>query len=260
MTLTHPFNHAFLKRNRRPNERAAISNSNHRMYMKTASDIVLDNLSLVKSGRLVKDIAGKKFGRITALRFKDVHFRNARWVCKCECGSVKVVYGCHLRSGKVVSCGCFQRERAYETNKTHGCTHDLEYGIWKTMKARCCNPKTKSFANYGGRGIMVCDRWMNSFENFISDMGTRPSRKHSVERKNNNGNYDPSNCVWATQKEQSNNTRSNRILEFNGRRQNMNQWINETGKKAIACRIWRGWSAERAISEPVAFSMMRGKP
>ena len=120
------------------------------------------------------------------------------------------------------------------------------------MKERCCDPKNKRFADYGGRGIKVCDRWLNSFENFLADMGLKPSPEHSIERKNTDGDYEPDNCKWATQIEQANNKRTNHLITANGKTQTVRQWERELGcyKRSVSNRILRGWDEVRAVTEP----------
>ncbi len=136
-----------------------------------------------------------------------------------------------------------------------------EYTVWVCMKGRCYNPRHKKFRIYGGRGIIVCKRWLNSFETFLADMGPRPSGM-SLERKNTNGNYEPSNCVWATQKTQQNNRRNNRMLEADGKRLTATQWSKITGisPQRILCRIDRElWTAERALFTPVRKVELKSK-
>lgn len=128
--------------------------------------------------------------------------------------------------------------------------HAPEYWAWQHMRARCNNPKHKSFKNYGGRGIVVCKRW-NSYASFLADMGRRPSAKHSLERKNNDRHYCPGNCKWATKSEQVNNTRVNRRITFNGETKTVSQWAHEIGIKPNTLHyrlVVYGWSKERSLS------------
>lgn len=128
-----------------------------------------------------------------------------------------------------------------------------EFRAWHGMISRCLYPSIKGYENYGGRGITVCDRWRNSFENFYSDLGPRPSGGYSLERVNNDGNYEPLNCKWATKLEQDNNRRTNVFIEFNGRRLTKSQWAREIGLKPISLykRFNSGWSIERALTTPL---------
>ncbi len=121
----------------------------------------------------------------------------------CDCGQAKVVRLAHLRHGKIVSCGCV----GHAPKEKHGLRHIPEYLIWKAMNERCTRVKCQSFKNYGGRGIKVCDRWRHDFKSFYEDMGPRPSPNHSIDRKDNDGNYEPGNCRWATAVEQRHNRR-----------------------------------------------------
>ena len=181
---------------------------------------------------LVKDLVGKKFGKLTVLsQVKERSINRAVfWVCKCDCGKKSKVSGNHLKSGHTKSCGCLYNP---EMNTKHGYNRRgnvrPEYTIWNSMKYRCYNPKYKEYDLYGGRGIKVCKEWLDSFENFIKDMGDRPSGKHSIERINTNGNYEPSNCKWATVVEQARNRRSNRWIEFKGKKMILKQWADYLG-------------------------------
>lgn len=128
--------------------------------------------------------------------------------------------------------------------------HKVEYATWQRMKNRCYNSKHEGYGRYGGRGITVCERWRTSFANFLADMGPRPSSNHSIDRTNNNGNYDPANCRWATLVEQCNNTRDNHKLTFNGKTQGVSEWAREIGCKphTITMRLARGWPLQLALS------------
>lgn len=155
------------------------------------------------------DLTGRRFGRlIVAERMSRIN-RGTRWDCLCDCGKHITVYAHNLASGCTSSCGCLQRE-ARAARATHGQYRNNsvspEIKAWEKMRERCLNPKDISYKNYGGRGITVCKRWL-SFDNFLSDMGKRPSPKHSLDRINNDGIYEPSNCRWATRTEQNRNRR-----------------------------------------------------
>ncbi len=144
----------------------------------------------------------------------------------------------------------------------HGLCKTPEYRAWIAMKHRCYNHKTPRFNRYGARGIIVCDRWLNSFENFFVDMGVRPSENHSLDRIDNNGNYEPSNCRWATIKEQNDNKCDSIVLEHNGRRQNVSAWSKELGinHRTLAIRIETGWSIADALETPVERRVWKKKP
>lgn len=156
-----------------------------------------------------KDLAGQQFGRLKVLK---VAADRKRWICECSCGKRKEVNGYCLRKGISRSCGCLQKERARAAQLKHGDTNhngaiSREYVCWRSMRSRCSNRNNKSWDRYGGRGIKVCERWEKSFENFLADMGRKPSPEHSIERMENSSNYEPGNCKWATRSEQMKNRR-----------------------------------------------------
>ena len=155
---------------------------------------------------------GTKFGKLTIVKEVEPYFNSSgqsyrKFECLCDCGEVKNILLQHLVCGRSTSCRCGQLESATK----HGYRNHTLYSIYEMMLNRCYNKNNKDYHNYGGRGISVCDEWRNSIEQFISDMGQRPSKKHSVDRINNNGNYSPSNCKWSTPKEQANNRRKRNI-------------------------------------------------
>ena len=156
----------------------------------------------------ILDLTGKKFGRLTVLR-KDGRDRHGMrlWECACDCGKIIKTRKGALTSGRSKSCGCFNIEGRIQRATKHGMHLSPEYTAWRHMIDRCKNIKNKHFDDYGGRGITVCERWHNSFENFYADMGPRPSQKHSIDRIDNNCGYEPSNCRWATATTQALNKR-----------------------------------------------------
>jgi hypothetical protein len=150
---------------------------------------------------------GKKYGKLTVLyQWVGDKYRLYAY-CRCDCGVEKKVRISHMVQGATLSCGCVSIQRMKNLNLTHGHSGTLQHHSWKGMKRRCMNPKNPGYKDYGERGITVCDRWLRSYDNFIADMGLPPSPKHSIDRINNSGNYEPSNCRWATAKQQSNNRR-----------------------------------------------------
>lgn len=196
------------------------------------------------------DLTGKKFGRLTVLSFNpQVNGVRATWNCKCDCGKESKVCGNNLRIGMTKSCGCIWLEEVAGSNRSHGKINTPEYKAWGGMKARCYNENIKNFGDYGGRGIVVCDRWLNSFENFYKDMGDRPTPKHSIDRIENDRGYSKENCRWATRKEQCENRRSNIFIEKDGIRLTVSQWAVKLNIEAatIHARVKRGISVEQQL-------------
>jgi len=204
-------------------------------------------------GLLMKliDRVGQRYERLLVIERapnKSERDTNARWLCQCDCGNTCVAYGQDLKRGKFKSCGCMNIERITK----HGKAGTHVYGVWKMMLQRCENPNSPSFHNYGGRGIEVCPEW-HDFEVFVSDMGDRPLG-YSIDRKDNDLGYTKGNCRWASSGQQSNNTRRNREIEFNGKTLTLQQWAEETEIKwhTLRQRIDRlGWSVERALTTPI---------
>jgi hypothetical protein len=183
------------------------------------------------------DYTGQVFGRLTVVR--------------CECGTTHVTVAGSLRNGYTTSCGCWRRER--RPNLTHGLTDSPEYRSWCHMKERCSKQGTKDYANYGGRGVTVCGRWRDNFEAFYADMGPRPSLQHSIERRDNAGDYEPQNCYWATRTQQNRNRRGVHRITVNGVTRTRPEWAEACGlrdHRVIDTRLRRGWSIERAVTTP----------
>lgn len=163
------------------------------------------------------DLIGKKFGRLTVIKRSAKCIRSGMWLCGCECGNWRIVRGSDLKSGNTRSCGCYRRELIRQRNRSrliHGCTPRAsgpipEYTAWANAKKRCFYFQHKYYKNYGGRGITMCKQWRNSFGAFFAYIGRRPPGL-TLDRVNNDGNYEPGNIRWATRKQQQNNTRRNR--------------------------------------------------
>lgn len=206
------------------------------------------------------DLTGQVYGKLTVLKYhgKDKHGVSV-WLCRCDCGKEKNISSMSMRSGKTKSCGCFRaaalkngREELVAKQKTHGKTHTPEFRILMNMIYRCENSNAGNFDLYGKRGISVCARWKNSFGAFLEDMGPRPSPQHSIDRIDNNGNYEPGNCRWVTAREQSINRRDSRMLTHNGETKNLVVWAQEFGmdKATLHGRLKRGWSIQKALETP----------
>ncbi len=211
-----------------------------------------------------KDLTGKPFDHLKVLYYAGqtrtsggnvIHL----WRCVCKykgCGNETTVRGGDLRSGLTGSCGCLRKEVTGNRSRTHGKSHSVEHKIWKGIVKRCYNENAAGYARYGGRGIEVSARWQGpgGFANFLADMGKRPTPKHSIDRyPDNNGNYEPSNCRWATFKEQQRNRRTNKLLTMNGETRCMEEWVEITGlpRSTLDCRLKRGWSVEKALTTPL---------
>ncbi len=181
-----------------------------------------------------KDFTGLKIGRLTVVGFAGVQIRNSRsrryWLCSCECGNTVEVEASNLISRPTQSCGCLRNELVALVNLKHGeAMRTKENRAWYGMKARCYNPNETKYPQYGGRGIIVCERWLNSYEDFLLDMGRAPSKGHTLDRIDVNGNYEPSNCRWATLKVQGNNKTTNVFLTFDGQTKTISQWADIIG-------------------------------
>ena len=181
------------------------------------------------------DLSGMKFGRLTAIKTtrQDRHYR-IFYLCKCECGVEKEIDEQRLRYHQIDSCGCLTAEKLKAKITKHGESKiggmTPEYVAYMNMKSRCYNPNYKNYKQWGGRGIRVCDRWLESYENFLQDMGRRPSSKHSLDRyPNNDGNYELNNCRWATELEQKRNRSSNKWIEYKGEKMIIKDWANKLG-------------------------------
>lgn len=211
-------------------------------------------------GKLI-DLTGQQFGRLTVIRIHDGRntYNQILWFCECDCGNTINVLSYSLQNHRTKSCGCYRREVSSK-NKGRSPTHGhkrrgqrtLTYSVWTNMKARCYNPSNISYRNYGGRGIAVCERWRKSFENFLNDMGEKPTVYYQIDRIDNEGNYEPDNCRWVTRIQNGRNTRHNRLLTYNGKTQCISAWSEEIGihTTTLRGRLKRGWSIERAITEP----------
>lgn len=196
----------------------------------------------------MKDLIGDKFNALLVIEKADRIYNRTAWLCRCNCGNKLVVTGNGLKTGHKKSCGCLNK------NKTHNCTNHPLFKTWLEMIRRCHNKKSQGYSNYGKRGIKVCLRWkhkINGIKNFISDMGKKPSSKHSIERRDNNKGYCKSNCYWATIKEQNNNTRNNVVITYKGKTLTASQWsrLTDINVANLYYRVKSGWNAERILNK-----------
>lgn len=177
------------------------------------------------------DLTGRRYGKLIVIGFagrrRTETGQTMMWTCLCDCGVARPVSSNQLGQGKATQCmECFRRSNP---QITHGLSHHPLYATWVGMKQRCSDPANPGYKNYGGRGIKVCKRWSDSFEAFLEDMGEKPSPNLSIDRINNDGDYEPENCRWATQKEQCRNTRWARLIPFNGETLTITEWADRLG-------------------------------
>ena len=198
-----------------------------------------------------EDITKRKFDRLTVLYYIGLD----TWVCKCECGTIVATRGSQLKRGDTRSCGCLHKELLSKAKTTHGKSKTREYLCWWNMKRRCLNKNDKHYKDYGGRGIKICDAWSGShgFANFIADMGNQPFPGAEIDRRDNNGNYTPENCRWATKEQQDSNKRSTILVTHNSQTKPLFIWCKELNLKYGRTyeRIFKlGWSPEEAFEIP----------
>ena len=211
-------------------------------------------------GRKAKDLTNQKFGMLTAIKRVGDKISSSgehytMWLCKCDCGNEKVVARSALIKGETRSCGCIKGEN-------HGMSNSKIYDVWIDMKKRCYDPQRDDYKNYGGRGIEICHEWKNSFTTFYNwALTSGYDDTLTIERINVNGNYEPSNCTWATRKEQANNKRNNHFLTFDDKTQTVAQWSNELGinENTIFNRINQGLTDEEVLTITKGCGSKRGK-
>lgn len=207
-----------------------------------------------------EDLTGQTFGRLKVVkRVSEIGVGLIKWLCVCDCGEQTTVSAGDLKSGHTQSCGCFRRERSRQLSTIHGLSRSSEHRIWSGMIFRCENPNATRWDRYGGRGIKVCDRWrygedgLTGFECFLSDMGSRPSPQHSIDRYDHDGDYEPDNCRWATERQQQNNRSTNRRISYKGRTRTLSQWARayEMNTSVLWRRLRKGWTIEAALNTPL---------
>lgn len=229
--------------------------------MKNATENLVEKNTPVKKTRRARgpyrDLTGKVFGRLTILRIGEpAEWGGIRWVCKCECGNEKLICGNDItRTHRTPtrSCGCLATELFGLRNTTHGQNRggkrSASYLSWCAMKNRCLNPNSTNHQDYMARGIKICQRWIDSFQDFSDDMGPRP-RRMSIDRIDNSGNYEPGNCRWGDDFVQHNNTRANKFITFRGKTLTISQWARVVNlpPTLVWHRLNRGWTAEDALT------------
>jgi hypothetical protein len=198
-----------------------------------------------------REMTGQTFTRLLVLGISQAHRRmpRTRWICLCRCGRVISAAGHELRRQGVQSCGCLTFKHG-NARKRH---HTTEYRIWCKMLNRCLCPTSDSYHNYGGRGITVCQRWRESFQAFLQDVGARPTLHHTLDRINNDGHYELNNVQWATRKAQQRNRRDSLFLTLNDETRPLAEWADILGVNphSLRCRRYMGWDDRRILTTPI---------
>lgn len=214
----------------------------------------MTEIQSIPTNPLFKDLTGKSIGLLTVLYYCGIRPKpcgqpNHLWMVKCECGNTKIMTGGNLKGTGIVSCGCYKTKKLNTFNHSHGMSRTPTWNSWSMMIQRCTDENFIEYHRYGGRGIAVCDRWKD-FCNFLADMGTRPAGTSIDRFPNNNGNYEPGNCRWATSKQQGRNKRTSRLISHNGKTKTLMEWSEETGISCgrISQRIKTGWTIAEALS------------
>ena len=200
------------------------------------------------------DYTGCRFGKLTVTKQVESRLEGGRmrfvWLCRCDCGNMSKVVSTNLNINGTKSCGC-GKVAACKARTVHGMSGTRIHKTWKKMRERCLNPNCKEHKDYGGRGIKICRRW-ESFKNFAADMGEHPGPGYSIERKNVNGNYCPSNCVWLHRTLQNRNRRDTIRFTFRGVTKTIFEWSDKTGISVqnLKARVYRGWSIRKTLTTP----------
>jgi hypothetical protein len=203
----------------------------------------------IKHSHNFVNITGNRYGRLVVISYAGKVKLNPYWNCRCECGNEKKVLAISLKNGDSKSCGCLQRELISKMASSHRMARTPEYTTWALIKQRCLNKNASNYKNYGGRGITICERWLESFENFIADMGKKPSPKHSIDRVDNELGYFKENCRWATIAQQSINKRNTVIINKSTLAELAEKY--NIKYKTLHLRFAKGWTFDEATLTPV---------
>lgn len=210
------------------------------------------NKEVNKMASKFQDLTSRTYGRLTVIR----RVENApgspfpRWLCKCECGNETIVRGDYLRHGITKSCGCYRKDKSLTSHRIHGQYKTRLYRIWARMKTRCLTPTADGYENYGARGIKICDEWRDSFKEFYDwAMSHGYDDTKTIDRIDNDGNYEPGNCHWATRREQSNNTRRTIHLTIQGKTHTISEWADISGicRTTIYNRYRNCWPSDKIL-------------
>lgn len=214
-----------------------------------------NNPEFITVAKHAVDISHQVFGRLTVLGpIERAKNKQIAWLCLCECGNTCTVQGYSLRSKNTISCGCYQLENRFTVNKTHGLSRTSVYTLWCHIVSRCTNPKNKVYVNYGGRGISISNQWQHSFELFYAYISQLPNfgvKNYTLDRINNDGNYEPDNVRWATWTEQQRNKRNTHLVTYNNETRPLVEWesITGIGRSTLAQRLKLGWSVEKTLTQ-----------
>lgn len=209
----------------------------------------------------ILDLTGQRYGRLKVIKYVGIRRTHKAYLCKCDCGTEKIITSSDLRSGRVKSCGCYKQELITDKNTTHGLRDHRLYRIWANMKSRCYNPNSTHYKHYGGRGIQICDQWRNDFKAFYDwAMKNGYSDELSIDRIDINGDYEPNNCRWATDNEQARNTSTNKIFTINNESKSLIEWceIYNINYRTVQDRLNRDWDIIDALTKPVETKFSKG--
>lgn len=202
-----------------------------------------------------EDLTDRKFNRLTVIKRIENHNNRIYYLCQCDCGNYIKVMGKNLKNNNTKSCGCLQKEKVGNLNKTHNLSNSRIYKLWLGIKKRCYNSKSKSYLGYGSRGIIMYDEWLNDFMSFYNwSMSNGYKEDLSIDRIDVNGNYEPNNCRWVTQKEQCNNRSNNHLINYNGETYTLSEWSNKLNinRGTLNSRINKlKWTVEKAFTQKV---------